>query len=168
MGANQLSKEQQEIEQRWLGTRAIKPDPGSTLQQIYGNMENWILQLGDYQLMLYPVNGQWIYYDRIHESWEDSGYKAGEAAFYIKGEDVFIEDLRNAAGGETEKQAPSPSEAAKKTCTSCQHTIPADSKFCTYCGAVVTPDQPRFCSQCGAEVQEAGARFCSQCGAAVV
>ena len=54
--------------------------------------------------------------------------------------------------------------AATKACPKCGTQVPADSKFCTCCGARI--DEPAgggICAKCGAKLAP-GAKFCSECG----
>ncbi len=67
---------------------------------------------------------------------------------------------------------------ATQICPDCKNQIPADAKFCPYCGHQVVvfqqcprcgknlPPHARFCPRCGAEVAMAEKkRVCSHCGA---
>jgi len=44
-------------------------------------------------------------------------------------------------------------------CPRCEHDTPASSRFCSQCGARLTPS----CGSCGAELVE-GVHFCGRCG----
>ena len=69
-----------------------------------------------------------------------------------------------AGGGQAAQPAPAAPAAATAPCPSCGHAMPAAAKFCSDCGASMTPTKAA-CVKCGTELA-AGAKFCSSCGAA--
>lgn len=48
-----------------------------------GHPREWALQLGDHVLLLLPATGEWVHLDRIHDSWEPTGQRAGEVTFRV-------------------------------------------------------------------------------------
>lgn len=50
-------------------------------------------------------------------------------------------------------------------CQSCSHDLPAQSRFCSNCGAKVGDAVENKCSACGSDLK-ANAKFCANCGAA--
>lgn len=59
---------------------------------------------------------------------------------------------------------PSPPAA----CSTCGNRLPAEGKFCPFCGTARAEKQPegpqlQFCAQCGARLRP-GMKFCSKCG----
>ncbi|WP_331953641.1 hypothetical protein [Pengzhenrongella sp.] len=48
-----------------------------------GDFEDWVLDLDGYRLLLHPPTGQWLGYDRVHNTWEPTGIGSGEATFTI-------------------------------------------------------------------------------------
>lgn len=67
-----------------------------------------------------------------------------------------------------EKKAAKQEIMNRVTCPSCGKSVPAGTKFCSYCGAPMGDDKPqmggeRHCPNCG-EVVEPGAKFCVKCG----
>ena len=67
-----------------------------------------------------------------------------------------------------EKKAAKQEIMNRVICPSCGKSVPAGTKFCSYCGAPMGDDKPqmggeRHCPNCG-EVIEPGAKFCVKCG----
>ena len=58
------------------------------LNDAFGSLQDWILEIGSYRLLLNPLNGYWIYADTVHNSMEATGIRAGEALFYLEGEEL--------------------------------------------------------------------------------
>ncbi|RMG67990.1 MAG: SPFH domain-containing protein [Nitrospirae bacterium] len=69
-------------------------------------------------------------------------------------------------------------ESAAQSCPECKNPVPADAKFCPYCGHQIVvfqqcpkcgknlPPHARFCIRCGTELSKAqGSKFCPHCGA---
>jgi hypothetical protein len=44
-----------------------------SLEQAFGNMEDWILQMGGRKAFLHPNLKQWMWHDRIHTEWAFAG-----------------------------------------------------------------------------------------------
>lgn len=59
---------------------------------------------------------------------------------------------------------PGGAEIATITCSSCQAVLPANSKFCSSCGAKI--GGAMICANCHAELAP-GTKFCNQCGTKV-
>jgi len=64
-----------------------------TIREAFGKMDEWIFELGSYQLFLNPFNRRWLYYDNLHESWEDTGYNLGEVRFFIESDELQTEKI---------------------------------------------------------------------------
>jgi hypothetical protein len=83
------------VEQNTL-ERKLRPDaivfltPQMTLEEAFGPMEDWILEIGSHRLMINPINGYWVYEDVLHDSWEATGFRAGEVLFYLDGEELAV------------------------------------------------------------------------------
>ena len=58
------------------------------LEQVFGPVENWLLQLGPYHLLYMPIHDRWLYWDWVHETWQDTGHKAFEVEFFLEGDQV--------------------------------------------------------------------------------
>ena len=41
----------------------------------------WELHVGPHRLLLVPSTKEWLYYDALHDTWESTGLRAGEAVF---------------------------------------------------------------------------------------
>ena len=74
------------IEARFQQISQYPFDPNRTLEEAFGPVEYWTLAMGRYQLLLLPITGQWWYLDPLHQTWENTGYKAGEITFYLQGD----------------------------------------------------------------------------------
>lgn len=48
-----------------------------------GAIEEWKLEIAGHQLLLVPSTREWLYYDRVHDTWEPTGYSAGEVRFGV-------------------------------------------------------------------------------------
>ena len=57
----------------------------ATFKQIFGDIEDWVFEEGIFRFMLNPVNRRWLFWDRFHNDWEDTGYYAGEVKFVWDG-----------------------------------------------------------------------------------
>ena len=83
-----LQVTQKELEARAVQIMQTNPDPNQLVSRIFGPLENWILALGPYQLMLIPWTQMWWQYDRVHANWEPTGIKAGTVEFVLVGEEI--------------------------------------------------------------------------------
>lgn len=93
-----------------------------------------------------------------------SRHPSGEAADY----EVIMRQIDGILQQIQEKKAAKQEIMNRVTCPSCGKSVPAGTKFCSYCGAPMGDDKPqmggeRHCPNCG-EVIEPGAKFCVKCG----
>ena len=101
-----------------------------------------------------------------------SRHSSGEAADY----EVIMRQIDGILQQIQEKKAAKQEIMNRVICPSCGKSIPAGTKFCSYCGApmeqtpvaAAEPAEPqmggeRHCPNCG-EVIEPGAKFCVKCG----
>lgn len=72
----------------------ISPD------QAFGNMEEWVVQLGQRKALLHPGSKQWMWYGKLHDEWVFAGCGVGEA---------ILLSIGSAAGL---KKLPQPGDAA--------------------------------------------------------
>ncbi len=156
-----VNKQQLQIEERWKSFRNKEAGPDKTMQELYGDADEWFMELGPYQLLLDPVKGTWLYYDRIHEQWSDSGYQVGQVIFSLSGEDIVITERedRPLEDGSTAIQA-----SDETTCQQCGETISSMNKFCPYCGNKINAPAARACKNCGSAIKDPKAKFCNECG----
>ncbi len=156
-----VNHQQVQIEERWESFRNKEAGPAKTMQEFYGDAEDWYMELGPYQLMLEPVNGTWLYYDRIHDQWSDSGYKPGQVIFSLSGEDIVITEREDKS---TEDGSPVIQPLDETTCQQCGEKISSMDKFCPYCGNKINAPAARACKNCGSAIKNPQAKFCNECG----
>ncbi len=78
---------QQTIEEKFDPKKVIHFSAETILSDACGPMEDWMMTLGEYQFLLEPSSGIWLFFDRVHDTWESTGYMAGEVTFTLmKGE----------------------------------------------------------------------------------
>lgn len=126
---------------------ARQPTDDQTVAAAFGPFESWLLRLGEHQLLLHPAYRRWYYLDRLHGTWESTGFGPGEATFVVVGRRLGYR----------------PKAAGPTRCATCGSTVPGDSRFCPACGAHVAIVRGR-CRACGAQ-DTRGGRFCTRCGA---
>lgn len=56
-----------------------------TPEEAFGDPKRWVVTIGGQRIFLDPRSRQWHYYDRIHETWEPTGFGIGEADFALVG-----------------------------------------------------------------------------------
>lgn len=101
-----------------------------------------------------------------------SRHPSGEAADY----EVIMRQIDGILQQIQEKKAAKQEIMNRVICPSCGKSVPAGTKFCSYCGApmeqtpvaVAVPAEPqmggeRHCPNCGEGI-EPGAKFCVKCG----
>jgi hypothetical protein len=64
-----------------------------TLEQAYGELEEWIVKLGERRALLDPTCGQWLWEDRLHEAWEFASCGIEEALLISSGKVSGIKKL---------------------------------------------------------------------------
>lgn len=139
------------LEARLATLWARHPPADSTVLQAFGPMASWILQLEGCRLLLHPAHRLWFYYDRLHATWESTGFGPGQVEFVARGSRL---------GYREPHQAPSQPE---QRCAQCGARLRPDDHFCAACGADVL-SSPARCPSCGATTPPR-ARFCTKCGA---
>lgn len=82
---NRTQKTQQTIEQQLEKFSQQEIPEDQSLQQIFGPMENWTLELGSQTLLLHPLEKTWYYLDLLHKTWEPTGFSPGQAQFVAVG-----------------------------------------------------------------------------------
>ncbi len=69
------------LEQRWAQVQG----GALSLEQAFGTLEDWILQLGERKAFLHPNLKQWMWYDRLHDEWAFAGCGVGEGILLTLG-----------------------------------------------------------------------------------
>ena len=128
---------QKSLEERYSIVRSQPVDPEKSPAELYGTMESWMFQLGEYRLFLNPVNGTWFWYDRAHDDWRNLPYAAGAGILYLEGD--IIGFLPAVVRQPVPEQTGSvPQSPAKKFCGRCGSPITPGKNFCPGCGKPVS------------------------------
>lgn len=130
-----------------------------TVEAVFGPFESWLYRLGQQVLLLHPVLKEWLYLDRLHDTWERTGYGPGEAVFAAQGKRL---------GARKKDEDPQP---ATVTCPRCGESVVAGNTFCGQCGAAVATSappaaeekRPIICHACR-HPNKSHLLFCTQCG----
>jgi hypothetical protein len=72
---------QEKVEDEFLTRQALIKAGKLSFDQAFGNLEEWMIKVGEYRFFLEPFSGKWHWYDRIHGTWEDTGFEPGQAVF---------------------------------------------------------------------------------------
>lgn len=134
------TQEQAEMESRLVQTWARGFSETGTIEQIFGPYEDWSLTLGTHLLLLHPVRKEWLVLDRLHDTWEPTGFGPGEVVFVAHGKRLGFLRKKASLGSSVHAMDQRTSVAAGS-----EQRAP---RFCRFCGTRVRADQ-RFCTQCG-------------------
>jgi len=162
--ANDVDAGKQEaLEARFKDFAGSPLDQNMNVRDVFGDMDEWTLELGPYRFLLLPFNGEWWFYDSAHDYWKYTGYHAGEVKFIVNGEDI---ELRLRVAGSSGTGVP---VRAGVFCTSCGAPVARGLIFVFRVAPHLCRRSRRFrfgrgfVTQCGAGVVE-GAKFCTKCG----
>jgi len=72
-------RSQAELESQYLQRTAQVQSGTLSPEQAFGNMEDWVIQLGQRKALLHPGLKQWMWYDKLHDEWVFAGCRVGEA-----------------------------------------------------------------------------------------
>lgn len=64
-----------------------------TFQQAFGNLDDWMLELGVRKAFLHPNRQEWLFYDRLHHQWVTAGCGVNEAVLLAVGRTIGIKKL---------------------------------------------------------------------------
>lgn len=130
---------QKKIEGRMSQIWDTRFSQDKTIEEIFGSLESWMLQIGKHSLLLHPVLKEWFYLDEGHQTWEPSGFGPGEVFF------VAFENLLGYRGVELNHklklEAPDERQPVRAYCTNCGGRVKPNHKFCTQCGAPLRRSQ---------------------------
>lgn len=76
------SKKQGEIE-KLFATKVASATGPADYRKMYGTLDELVLVVGRFHFLLEPVSRQWHFYNRLHDTWEPTGFFAGEATFSV-------------------------------------------------------------------------------------
>jgi len=86
-------KTQTELEYQ-LADRLTQVESGEMLpQEAFGDMEDWVIQLGGRKAFLHPNLKQWMWFDRLHDEWVFAGCGVGEAILLTIGKVSGVKKL---------------------------------------------------------------------------
>ena len=77
--ATMSSGSQAELESQYLQRTAQVQGGTLSPQQAFGNMEDWVIQLGQRKALLHPGLKQWMWYGKLHDEWATAGCGISEA-----------------------------------------------------------------------------------------
>lgn len=71
-----------------------------------GPTDQWIAELGKHSLLLNPFYQRWLYYDYVHDTWEDAGLGMDEGIFVVLENQMGIKKLPLSPVGGSEQNYP--------------------------------------------------------------
>ncbi len=82
---------EQQILEKKLNLKTVLSLPvRAGLEEAFGPQDGWILKIGENRLLLNPLNGYWLFEDRLHDGWRFTGFRAGEVLFYLEGGELSV------------------------------------------------------------------------------
>jgi hypothetical protein len=85
-----ITKRQSEIEKQFLNLKNKITKSKENLKDVLGEIEGWLLELGEHKLFLDPFNNNWMKYDSINDRWDNTGHKPGEVIFNLDKEKKLL------------------------------------------------------------------------------
>jgi len=125
------SRSQAALESKAAGILGTVTDDRKTAREIFGDRAEWEMVLGPYRFLLLPFNGEWWFWDGVHNDWKYTGYHAGEVIFTVNGPDV---EFRQPGTGTDQTR---PAVPQKKFCHECGAPLGMTAKFCNNCGTMI-------------------------------
>jgi len=87
-------KSQAEVESQYQQRQAEVQSGQLSPEQAFGNMDDWIIQLGQRKALLHPGVRKWMWFDRLHNEWVLTGFGVGEAILLSIGSVAGVKKLR--------------------------------------------------------------------------
>ena len=82
--------QQRTLEKQFNVKQLIFLLPSQSLADVFGPIDNWIMDMGDFQLLLEPSSGSWMFFDKIHDTWDTTGFRAGEVFFFLENDELAL------------------------------------------------------------------------------
>ena len=81
---------QQRLEEKLMLKQLAYLTNTTTIESVYGPLEDWQITLGGYQFLLDPVTGTWLFFDKVHDTWDTTGFMAGEVTFTLEEGELYV------------------------------------------------------------------------------
>lgn len=78
-----VGEKQRELERRAADIRARVAAGSLPPEDATGGFDDWILDLDGYRVLMHPPSGEWLWYDRVHDTWERTGVGTDDATFKV-------------------------------------------------------------------------------------
>ncbi len=132
-----------------------------------GDIGQWTFAREGHRWLMSPATGRWFIHDRVHGTWEPTGFGAGEVVFSVVHSVPVARRISRDPGPDgTRENRPGPGRhvAGALVCRACGTTNGEGSRFCRKCGAGLSPaGTMRYCGMCGKPTLP-GTSFCRFCG----
>lgn len=92
---NSIKKTQKIIEAYLKIPLTDSLNENSSPKEIFGELEEFVFEAGPFLFLLNPINRRWLFWDRFHSDWEDTGYYALEVEFIWDGEKLVSKKNNN-------------------------------------------------------------------------
>ena len=134
---------QAELEARAEKLSAANEGSSKNLQEVYGSLNDWLLEIGPCRLILIPFQREWWCYDEPHREWRFTGKHIGEVRFVIDGKQLTVQNVQpavpNPAAAPAKPPAARTTTAVRRFCPLCGTPVGAAWKFCQSCGEALPP-----------------------------
>jgi len=74
---------QRRLEERAASLAGTGIDLNRTVAEIVGPLNDWVVDAGPTHLLLNPMSLRWLHFDKVHQTWDDTGFDAGDVAFFV-------------------------------------------------------------------------------------
>lgn len=132
-----------------------------------GEMGLWTFTREGHRWLLSPASGRWFIHDRLHGTWEPTGFSAGEVVFSVVHTIPVAQRTSSSPGVSdtpVDRAGPGSHVRVSLVCPACNTANGEGSRFCRRCGAgLPSADDMEYCSTCGKPTLP-GTSFCRFCG----